>query len=366
MDQAVDQATHSSFSRRPPADEAFDTDFDAAALAVSKLSAPATGPAAPPLADPVAGCASPSPLPKTVLMGALRAAITKIEGHELCGGVDHEPAEAAWQLGCPVIDRLLPRGLDAGGVHEVKAAPRMGPHSAGPYGHSASAGDWMTGLGFALRLAVRRTMMARAHTSVNAQDAPWMLWCWPRSLAAEFGAPSARGLAELGLDPSRLLIVEAARASDALVALEDGLKSSSLGLAFGIFDEIALTPARRLSLAAGATGTPCLLITHPSSPASGATATRWRVGRMQSAPHAYDAPREGTCKGSRAPGNARFSVGLERCRSAPQSAQRGMALLEWCDETRTFSLASRLAYRAPQAGAGDGSSDGSTRRHRSA
>ena len=284
-------------------------------------------------------------------MGALRAAITKIEGHELCGGADREPAEAAWQLGCPVIDRLLPQGLDAGGVHEVKAAARPGSYGNGPYGHSASAGDWMTGLGFALRLAVRRTMMARE----NKQDAPWMLWCWPRALAGEFGALSARGLAELGLDPSRLLIVETARASDALVALEDGLKSSSLSLAFGIFDEIALTPARRLSLAAATTATPCLLITHPASPASGATATRWRVGRMQSAPHAYEA---------RAPGKVRFRVGLERCRSAPQSAQRGMALVEWCDETRTFNLASRLADRAPQAGAGDGSSDGSTGRRR--
>jgi hypothetical protein len=348
VDQAVDQATHSSFSRRPPADEAFDTDFDAAALAVSKLSTPATGPAVTPLADPVAGCASHAPpQPKELLIGSLRAAITKIEGHELCGGGNREPAEAAWQLGCPVVDRLLPQGLDAGGVHEVKAAARIGP-----YGNSASAGDWMTGLGFALRLAVRRSMMARE----NKQDAPWMLWCWPRALAGEFGAPSARGLAELGLDPSRLLIVETGGASDALVALEDGLKSSSLSLAFGIFDEIALTPARRLSLAAATTATPCLLITHPASPASGATATRWRVGRMQSAPHAYDASREATCKGSRAPGNVRFRVGLERCRASPQSAQRGMALVEWCDETRTFSLASRLAGHAPQAGRAHGRS----------
>jgi protein ImuA len=277
--------------------------------------------------DQIAHCTH-SPLRKEALIGSLQAAITKIEGHELCGGADCDRAAALWRLGCPAIDRLLPQGLDLGGVHEVKAAP----HENG-----ASAGDWMTGLGFALRLAVRRAMMARVHT----QDAPWLLWCWPRSLAAEFGAPSAWGLAQLGLDPSRLLIVETARAAEALAALEDGLKSSSLGLAFGIFDEIALTPARRLSLVAATTGTPCLLVTHPAAAPSGATATRWRVGRHMSAPHAYDA---------RAPGNARFRAGLERCRSQPESTQTRSQLVEWCDETRTFSLASGLAHRAADAG----------------
>ena len=207
----------------------------------------------------------------------------------------------------------------------------------------------MTGLGFAMRLAVRRVAMAQPnkHEQPNKHGGPpWLLWCWPRALASEFGAPLALGLAGLGLDPSRLLIVETARASDALVALEDGLKSSSLALAFGIFDEIALTPSRRLSLAAATSATPCLLITHPASQPSGATATRWRVGRQHSGPHPYDA---------RAPGDARFLVNLERCRSrlqssrlqsfGPQSPLQRSQLLEWCDETRAFSLAAGLADR---------------------
>jgi protein ImuA len=317
----------------------FETVSDAAALVASELSTSVTGSAAAPLVDPVTGCAfkglsqalPKQALPKQALIGALRAAITKIEGHAVyeADSSRSQMAQAAWRLGCPQVDRLLPQGLDIGGVHEVKSVPQAG---------GASAGDWMTSLGFALRLAVRRAVMAR----INSQDAPWLLWCWPRALASELGAPSMLGLAHLGLDPSRLLIVETARAAEALVALEDGLKSSSLALAFGIFDDIELTPARRLSLAAAASGTPCLLITHPAVEATAATSTRWRVQRQLSAPHAYDA---------RAPGNTRFLVNLERCRSEPQSAGKRPLMLEWCNETRNFSLASGMADHAAGTGA---------------
>lgn len=282
-------------------------------------------------------------MPKQALLGSLRVAIRKIEGHtsfedlgaaapDVAPNLDLAPDDGTgWHLGAPAIDRLLRGGLDLGALHEVKALPR-------PAG--ASAGDWMTGLGFALRLAVRRAAMLQGHDDRHDHpraDAPWMLWCWPRALAAEFGMPSARGLAALGLDPRRLLIVETARAADALVALEDSLRSSALALAIGIFDDVALTPARRLSLAAGATGTPCLLVTHPASQVSGATATRWRVERHPGAPHAFDA---------RAPGRVRFRVALERCRAEPASAGHRSLALEWCDETRTFHLASGLADRA--------------------
>jgi protein ImuA len=328
----------------------FKTVFDAAALVASEISTSVTGSAAAPLVDPVTGCAfkgsgqplSKAALPKQALIGALRAAITKIEGHAVYEAESSRPqlAQTAWRLGCAQVDRLLPQGLDVGGVHEVKSVPQA---------VGASAGDWMTSLGFALRLAVRRASMMSETKAKDAlkhdalkNNAPWLLWCWPRALASEFGAPSMLGLAHLGLDPSRLLIVETARAAEALVALEDGLKSSSLVLAFGIFDEIALTPARRLSLAAAASGTPCLLITHPVAEATAATSTRWRVQRQLSAPHAYDA---------RAPGNTRFLVNLERCRSEPQSAGKRPLMLEWSHETRNFSLASGLANGAAGTGA---------------
>jgi protein ImuA len=188
-------------------------------------------------------------------------------------------------------------------------------------------------MGFAARLAVRR-LDALAGPGKAAHGRPWALWCWPRSLAAEFGSPSVAGFLRLGLDPSRLIIVETARADEALNAIEESLRSQTLAIVIGAIDEADLTPARRLSLAAGETGTPCLLVTHPVSEPAAATATRWRVKRRSSAPHAFD---------PRAPGATRLSIVLERCKARPESAAQPAMLVEWNDETRRFDLASVVA-----------------------
>jgi protein ImuA len=224
---------------------------------------------------------------------------------------------------------LLPRGLEPSSVHEIKGAP------SAPGG--ASAADWLGAIGFAARLAVRRLAGLAEMPSASAQPPgfqPWVLWCWPKALAGEFGAPSAAGFAHLGLDPSRLVIVETARAGEALNAIEESLKAQSLAVVIGVLDEIELTPARRLSLAAGETATPCLVVTHPASAPAGATATRWRIGRSASAAHRFD---------RRAPGAMRFEAVLERCRAKPESAARPAMFLEWSDETRRFGLASVVA-----------------------
>lgn len=52
-----------------------------------------------------------------------------------------------WELGCPACDDLLPRGLEANSLHEIKGVPSAI--------HGASAADWMAGIGFAARLAVQ-------------------------------------------------------------------------------------------------------------------------------------------------------------------------------------------------------------------
>ncbi|MEQ1714389.1 MAG: hypothetical protein ABL907_00155, partial [Hyphomicrobium sp.] len=163
---------------------------------------------------------------------------------------------------------------------------------------------------------------------------PMLAWFWPRALAGELGRPSGQGLARLGLDPAGLLIVETAREVEAMLALEEGLKSGSLVLAIGVVKSVEINPARRLSLAAGAHKTPCLLLTHPASGAAASSATRWRIARAPSAPHPFDA---------RAPGAMRFSVALERCRARPQSANLSPLLVEWCDETLRFGMAAELA-----------------------
>jgi hypothetical protein len=212
--------------------------------------------------------------------------------------------------------------LEPNAVHEIKGVPSVKG--------KASAADWMAGLGFATRLAVRRTEAL----SANGEEQPWALWCWPKALAGEFGAPSFAGFAHLGLDPRRLLIVETAHASEALNAIEESLKGASLAVVIGVLDEIDLMPARRLSLAAGEMATPCLLVTHPATEPAGATATRWRIKQLPSAAHRFDL---------RAPGASRFEVSLERCRARPESVARPPFVLEWSDEARRFDLASVVA-----------------------
>jgi protein ImuA len=228
----------------------------------------------------------------------------------------------AWSLGVAEVDALLgPAGLDAVGVHEVK--PGIPGKSSG------WAPAWATAFAFSLALSARRSAPGAAASGP-------ILFCWPAAVMGELGRIYGPGLDAFGMGASCLIIVETAHAADALWAIEESLKSTSMSLVLGVLDEIALTPARRLALAAAAHRTPCLLLTHPRAGPAAATATRWRVNPVPGAPHRFDA---------RAPGARGFSVDLERCRSRPVAQARSFCL-EWCDEALCFRLAPGLADRA--------------------
>ncbi|MFA5898373.1 MAG: hypothetical protein WC829_04590 [Hyphomicrobium sp.] len=257
----------------------------------------------------------------------MRASISSLErGSSYKQAVAGSSASTAWTLGAPDIDRHLGGGLDVAALHELKAAPRAG---------GVAAGDWVAALGFAMRLAVRRLESLSA--SSPDPDPARLLWCWPSVFARELGMPHGPGLASLGLDPSGWLFVETARASDALWAMEEGLRSQSLALVIGVVSEVELTPARRLSLVAGEHSTPCLLITDPRLSAAGSTATRWRVGASSSAAQPFNA---------QAPGAPCYAVSLERCRHRPMTHESPPVLLEWSDETHRFRVATAVADRA--------------------
>ncbi len=209
-------------------------------------------------------------------------------------------------------------------MHEVK------PAAEGPAAATAAAAH-----AFALRLAVRRLDQRHARC---ARHAPRVLWCTTAAAANETGRLYGPGLTSLGLNPRAVILVETARQTDTLWAIEEGLRAHAVSLVIGMLDDVDLTPARRLSLAAEQNRTPCLLITHARGPSTGATATRWRVGPAASSPHPFDV---------RAPGAARFSVSLERCRRSPFGTGASFAL-EWSDETCAFRLAADVAHRAPQ------------------
>jgi len=273
---------------------------------------------------------------KGSVLAGLRARIEALERHAsspalraLLPDTTRAPlASPPWTLGAPEIDAHLMGGLDAASLHEVKPQACTADPAAG-----ASAGDWAAALGFALRLAVRHSETLDERSGTRAP----VLWCWTSAIARELGQPCAQGLAALGLDPRACLFVETKRASEALWAMEEGLKSASLALVVGVMKAVELTPARRLGLAAAGSLTPCLVVTDPRAPAAGSTATRWRIGALRSALHPFDRD---------APGARRFTASLERCRHAAPLAQALSLSLEWSDETHRFRVAPALADRA--------------------
>ncbi len=212
-----------------------------------------------------------------------------------------------------------PAALDAAACHELKPS-------------SNAAGSYASALAFALGLARRRQDRARRQTAASP---PRILWCTTQAASGETGRLYGPGLARFGLDASCFIIVETARAAEALWAMEEGLKSGAVSLVIGCLDEAALTPARRLSLAAQERATPCLLITNARTPAAAATATRWRIGPEPSAPHPFD---------PRAPGPLRWGISLERCRGLNVSAETRFSL-DWCHDAFCFRMVAAVADR---------------------
>jgi len=187
-------------------------------------------------------------------------------------------AGPALSLGVPELDAALPEGgLALGAVHELIAAD---PADSSVF---ELAARW-------LGLAQRR------------EAGTWALWCGRAERL--YGA----GLAQLGLDPARLVTVRAPRAEDALWVMEEALRCRDLAGAVGEVDGMSLAQSRRLQLAAEAGGIGFLV--RASGRAKGgelgasAAVTRWRIGALPGGP----APAPGVL------GAPRWKLELLRCR----------------------------------------------------
>ncbi|TXM88854.1 ImuA protein, partial [Methylobacterium sp. WL103] len=141
-------------------------------------------------------------------------------------------------FGVADLDARLPGGgLGLGLLHEV--APE-------------GSGDEASALGFVLALVAR-------HLAREAGDALLVV-------APGHPIPYGHGLVGLGLDPGRLLLLEAEADAVVFGALEDTLRAGQLAAVAGLVaDGLPLKPGRRLQLAAGSFGTspPLLLILRP-------------------------------------------------------------------------------------------------------
>jgi protein ImuA len=186
----------------------------------------------------------------------------------------------ALPLGLPGIDRVLPGGgLARGCLHELCGAPDRG-----------------AALGFAAVLLGR--LMA---------DGGHVVWIGPRN---ELFGP---GLAELGLAPARLIVVQVRPAAARLWALEEALRSPGLTAALAEVDQLNLTQSRRLQLAAEAKGVTALLLRPPGAGATpSAAATRWLI---EAAPSEAGGSR-------RASDRPHWRINLCRCRGGRTGSWR--------------------------------------------
>ncbi len=236
------------------------------------------------------------PARKLILLSKLRQRIGAIER----SGTDTDETRTL-PFGIAAIDSRLPGGgLPLGCLHEVIGQD-----------NGASAGFCAALLG---RLV--------------AHSGGAVLWCLRHSVFHESGSLHAPGLAALGLDPQRLIMVQGRQDTDILWAMEEGLRCTRLAAVLGEIRKIDLTASRRLQLAAEASGVSALLLRSTPAGASSPTdvapptaaVTRWRLGA--------------------APVSSSFSkpqwhVELLRCRGG----RLGAWSLEWNHETGDLGLA---------------------------
>jgi protein ImuA len=197
-------------------------------------------------------------------------------------------------FGVAAIDAVLPGGgLTAGALHEIMGA---GPDEE----------DGAVAAAFAAGILAR---LARRH-GVGGSVA---LWCLVR------GDLYAPGLAGLGLDPARLIVVRGRRDAEVLWAMEEALREGGGGrgivAVLGEVSGLSATAGRRLQLAAETSGVTALALRRwPTGAVAArqrgmptAAATRWRVTALPSVPAAAGEP---------GVGRPLWRVELLRCRGA--------------------------------------------------
>ena len=238
-------------------------------------------------------------------VAALRAGIAAIEA-------GRRQVREVLPFGLQVVDSRLPGGgLVLGALHEVA-------------GGGAGAVDGAVASLFVAGIAAR----------TNGK----VLWCITRP---DLFAPA---IAQAGLNPDRVIYVEAHDEKSVLSCFEEGLRHGGLGCVVAEVSHLSMTASRRLQLAAEASGTMALALRRWRRQTEvadfgqpTAASTRWRVSVLPSRP----LPVPGV-------GRHRWLVELIRAR-AGESADFE---LEACDEQGRLGLPPELSHRSVQTGLG--------------
>lgn len=220
---------------------------------------------------------------------------------------------ASVAFGAEPLDGRLGGGLARAALHEI---------------YAATVSDAASAAAFALLLACR------------ANRAKPIFWV--REAKARLGGkPYGHGLAELGISPEVLFLVNAPDTVAALRAGADITRCGAIGAViiepFGKAAALDLTASRRLSLAAAQSGVMTLLLRTDAEPIPSAAQTRWQVTSAPSMPLPANAP-----------GHPAFDVTLLRHRGGIAGIE---ARLEWNRDRQSFDQ-SPLSGGLPAAASG--------------
>ena len=197
------------------------------------------------------------------------------------------------------FDAAIGGGLAIGKTHEFFAANALDATSAAA---------------FAALLALR------------TPGAAPLLWLRTADAARRAGHIYAPGIAELGGDPDRLLLVETADPKMLLACANDAVRCGGSAAviveSWGAWPALDLTAGRRLALGARDAGTVLLMLRLNTLPAPSVAETRWTVAAAPSTALEADAPG--------APG---FTLDLIRWRGGPAGARWQM---EWNRDEQVF------------------------------
>lgn len=212
--------------------------------------------------DPFALCEAPRPRVDfcslyVLIFPPMSAAAEKIavlRGTLARAGLSGMSGQTCVALGHASADACLFGGILKGALHEV---------------YPAKGGEEAAAAGFAVALAARVAERKR------------VLWLRPDFSALEHGEISPLGLLELGLDPSRFLLLRAPDAASILRAGLDALSCTALGALVleipGAPKLLDLAASRRLVLAAAQSGVTAILLRLDASSEASAAETRWLV-----------------------------------------------------------------------------------------
>jgi protein ImuA len=230
-------------------------------------------------------------------------------------------------FGLSALDSCLPDGgLACGALHEIVPEPRSIPAALG------FIAAILARIGFSTSSPRER----RLYDGGNTRGLLFLVV--PTYGFREYGRLHGHGLRGLGLDPTRLILVETSHRKETLWAIEEVLHSGAPAAVAGIIDKLDLRTSQRLHLAATDSGLPLLLLRPAQNLEASAAATRWRVGTAEAARDRFGLITR-----------PRWHLRLERCRNG----RPGEWVVEYDHVAHRFSLAATLADPARTRGASE-------------